>query len=147
METTGPGLSAAKLHTDPSTKGWGDRGFGHILEKPLVRGTVISHPPMCIPAQLRGPSPTESCIHVKDSRVDVMACQRPPTKRSPDHTPEVMQQTLSVGRDSVKLPPCRGGMWAFPPGPSICLPEGFYLLWHVVAWWWQRGALTTKKTR
>lgn len=75
VETSAPRLSAARFAQTLIPKGgWGaERGFGSVLEKPLVRGAA--HPLLCTAAQPWSPTPREKLVH---SRGGVMDHQRPP---------------------------------------------------------------------
>lgn len=110
---TAPGLSAARLTQTLAPKG-GERealGVGKASDQ-----RCSDHPSSAVqrsPAE--GPHhPGRNCILMK-VRGGVMAHQRHSPKQSPDPAPEMMQGTLSVARDSVKLATCKGGTWAFPP--------------------------------
>lgn len=105
-----------------------------VLEKPLIRGSVIAHPPMCRPVQQWGPSPEEERIH---SSGGVIAHQSTPkgVPKPCTRALQMMQQTLKAAKDSVKPSPNRRTM-DVPTCPKHALIHGilYSLACGVMAW-------------
>ena len=124
VESTAPGLSAARLAQTLHQRVEGERLWMRVGKASGQRHCSDCPSSAAQRSPAEGPlHPGKSRSHGKDSRGAVMGHQRPPKgalrpcTRDDATNPQGCKGQCQTG-------PCKGGTWAFPPGPKRALIPG-----------------------